>query len=188
MTFAARRLGSDAYVSWQGSCYSVPGNYAGKQVWVRERGRVVEVHYGCERIAVHGQAPRRLAVITDPEHHRDIPPGALVVEIRPLAPYESAAIGSARRRLLPRRIGTWQSYVCLPEAMGDAMDNGNEFSRTHCCARVLARSRTGVARCRFLGFGSVIYSQDPPSARKWSMACNAPTKAGVSSSELAPQG
>lgn len=77
---------------------------------MRERGREVEVHYGCERIAVHGQAPRRHAIITDPEHHRGIPLGARqerktlihiqdtapVVEIRPLAAYESAAIGGAR--------------------------------------------------------------------------------------------
>ena len=54
----------------------MPWTYAGKQVWVRERGQEVEVLYGRERIAVHGQAPRRHAVITEPEHHRGIPLGA----------------------------------------------------------------------------------------------------------------
>jgi transposase len=105
-----RKVARDAYVSWQGSRYSVPWTYAGKQVWVRERGSEVEVHYGRERIAVHGQAPRKHAVVTEREHHRGIPLGARqerktlihiqdtapVVEIRPLAAYESAAIGGAR--------------------------------------------------------------------------------------------
>ena len=105
-----RKVARDAYVSWQGSRYSVPWTFAGKQVWVRERGCDVEVHYGVERIAIHGQAPSRHAVVTQPEHHRGIPLGARqerkilvriqdtapVVEIRPLAAYESAAMGGAR--------------------------------------------------------------------------------------------
>jgi len=105
-----RKVARDAYVAWQGSRYSVPWTYAGKQVWVRERSGDVEVHYGYERIAVHGQAPRKHTVVTQPEHHRGIPLGvrrerkilvhiqdtAPVVEIRPLAAYESAAIGGAR--------------------------------------------------------------------------------------------
>ena len=105
-----RKVARDAYVSWQGSRYSVPWSYAGKQVWVRDRAGEVEVHYGSDRIAVHGQAPRKHAVITQPEHHRGIPLGARregkilvriqdtapVVEIRPLAAYESAAMGGAR--------------------------------------------------------------------------------------------
>jgi hypothetical protein len=32
-----RRVARDAYVSWQGSRYSVPWQYAGKDVWVHER-------------------------------------------------------------------------------------------------------------------------------------------------------
>ena len=105
-----RKVARDAYVSWQGSRYSVPWSYAGKQVWVRDRADEVEVHYGSERIAVHGQASRKHAVITQPEHHRGIPLGARregkilvriqdtapVVEIRPLAAYESAAMGGTR--------------------------------------------------------------------------------------------
>ena len=105
-----RKVARDAYVSWQGSRYSVPWIYAGKQVWVRDQSGEVEVHYGDERIAVHGQARRKHAVITQPEHHRGIPLGARregkilvriqdtapVVEIRPLAAYESAAMGGAR--------------------------------------------------------------------------------------------
>jgi hypothetical protein len=105
-----RKVARDAYVSWQGSRYSVPWEYAGRSVWVRECGREVEVHYGRERIAIHSQAPRKHVVVTQLEHHRGIPLGARqerkilvriqdtapVVEIRPLAAYESAAIGGAR--------------------------------------------------------------------------------------------
>ena len=105
-----RKVARDAYVSWEGSRYSVPWTYAGRQVWVRQRGGAVEVHCGQERIAVHGQAHRKHAVITEPEHHRGIPLGARqdhkiliriqdtapVVEIRSLAVYESAAMAGAQ--------------------------------------------------------------------------------------------
>jgi len=105
-----RKVARDAYVSWQGSRYSVPWEYAGRSVWVRACGREVEVHYGPERIEIHSQAPRKHAVVTQTDHHRGIPLGgrherkilvriqdtAPVVEIRPLAAYESAAIGGAR--------------------------------------------------------------------------------------------
>jgi len=105
-----RKVARDAYVSWQGSRYSVPWEYAGRSVWVRERGRDVEVQYGRERIAVHSQAQRKHAVVTQTEHHRGIPLGARqerkiliriqdtapVVEIRPLAAYESVAVGGGR--------------------------------------------------------------------------------------------
>ena len=34
-----RKVARDAYVSWRGSRYSVPWQYAGKEVWVRDHGR-----------------------------------------------------------------------------------------------------------------------------------------------------
>ena len=88
----------------------MPWTYAGKQVWVREHNGDVEVHYGLERIAVHRQASHRHTVMTQNEHHCGIPLGvrterkilvhlqdtAPVVEIRPLAASESAAVGGAR--------------------------------------------------------------------------------------------
>jgi transposase len=102
-----RKVSRDAYVGWQGSRYSVPWSFAGKQVWVRERGDEVEVRYGQEQIAVHARAMRKHLVITEAEHHREIPLGArqpnktLVqireaapeVEVRPLSAYETAAGG-----------------------------------------------------------------------------------------------
>ncbi|MBM3746867.1 MAG: IS21 family transposase [Acidobacteria bacterium] len=105
-----RKVARDAYVAWQGSRYSVPWIYVGKPVWVRGRGGDVEVHYGAERIAVHARAPRKHVIMRNPEHHEGIPLAARqprkilvhlrqtapVVEIRPLAAYESAAAGGAR--------------------------------------------------------------------------------------------
>lgn len=103
-----RKVARDAYVSWQASRYSVPWEYAGKQVGVRDRGDDVEIRYGAQRIATHALAPRKHAIVTQPEHHKGIPLGgqrpdaktlvhprqsAPVVEIRPLAAYESVAGG-----------------------------------------------------------------------------------------------
>ena len=94
-----RRVARDAYVAWRGSRYSVPWEYAGKEVWVRECGRDIEVRYGAERIAAHAPAVRQHQVVTIGEHHEGIPlgnrttgktlihiqQGAPVVEQRPLA-------------------------------------------------------------------------------------------------------
>ena len=46
-----RKVARDAYVSWQGSRYSVPWQYAGQTVWVREAGSKSIVRTGRERIA-----------------------------------------------------------------------------------------------------------------------------------------
>jgi transposase len=105
-----RKVARDAYVAWQGSRYSVPWTYAGKEVWVREHGEQVEVRCGTELIARHSPSGRRHQVITQSEHHTGIPPGSVpcgktlihvqqgapVVEIRPLAAYESVAGGGAQ--------------------------------------------------------------------------------------------
>jgi len=108
-----RKVARDAYVSWQGSRYSVPWQYAGREVWVRHGSGSgeVEVLYGGARIAVHARAPHVHAVVTRAEHHHGIPTGAAgggakivvrireaapVVEIRPLEAYESVAAGGGR--------------------------------------------------------------------------------------------
>ena len=103
-----RKVARDAYVSWQGSRYSVPWEYAGKPVWVRNCEGEVEIRYGAQRIALHRQALHQHGIVTQPEHHEGIPLGARrpdrktlvhlrqtapVVEIRSLAAYESLAGG-----------------------------------------------------------------------------------------------
>ncbi len=89
----------------------MPWQYVGKEVWVREQGVDVEVHYGGQRIAVHARAERRHQIVTHRPHHQGIPAGlrraegkilihvrqtAPAVEIRPLSAYESAASGGGR--------------------------------------------------------------------------------------------
>lgn len=107
-----RKVARDAYVSWQASRYSVPWQYVGKEVWVREQTGEVEVRYGSERIAVHPRAARKHQVITERLHHDSIPlttnrsggkilvhlhEMAPAVESRSLAVYESlAAMGGAQ--------------------------------------------------------------------------------------------
>jgi hypothetical protein len=105
-----RKVGRDGFVSWQSSRYSVPWVYAGKQVWIRGRDGNVDVYYGEQRIASHGEAPRRHGVVQDPEHHEGIPLGARqghktlieirsqapLVEARPLDAYESVAHGGGQ--------------------------------------------------------------------------------------------
>jgi len=104
-----RKVTRDAYVSWNGSRYSVPWRYAGKEVWVRDHGPSVEVRYSSERIAVHTPASRRHQVVTLRQHHVGIPTNnrqgaktlihiaqsAPVVEHRPLAAYEAVVGGGA---------------------------------------------------------------------------------------------
>ena len=103
-----RRVARDAYVSWEGSRYSVPWQFAGKDVWVRECASCIEVHHGAERIAVHEHAGRH-RVVTFADHHRGIPLGsrsrgdkvlihireaAPTVEVRSLAVYDNVAGGA----------------------------------------------------------------------------------------------
>ena len=106
-----RKVARDAYVDWQGSRYSVPWQYAGQEVWVREIAGEVDIRTGRERIAAHAKAQRKHSVLTFPAHHQGIPLGAAhgskivvhiretapVVEIRPLAAYESVAAAGGGR-------------------------------------------------------------------------------------------
>jgi transposase len=102
-----RKVSRDGFVSWQASRYSVPWQFAGKDVWLRECEQRLEVHYGAERIALHEKVARHRTMI-QAEHHRGIPLGdrqrneklrihlqesAPIVEVRSLAAYESAGGG-----------------------------------------------------------------------------------------------
>lgn len=105
-----RKVARDGYVSWQSSRYSVPWQYAGKEVWVRQQEREVEVRCGAELIARHAPAVRRHQIVTRSEHHEGIPLGsratgktlihiqqnAPAVERRSLDAYESLAMAGAQ--------------------------------------------------------------------------------------------
>jgi transposase len=102
-----RKVARDAYVAWKGSRYSVPWEYAGREVHVRECGSEIEVLCGANRIATHALATGHHHVVTNGRHHEGIPlgarntgktlvhiqQGAPAVERRPLAVYESLAGG-----------------------------------------------------------------------------------------------
>jgi hypothetical protein len=75
-----RKVARDAYVSWQGSRYSVPWEYAGRSVWVRERGSYVEVHYGRDRSMDPPDLER---------HHNGLP---VTIDLRDR--YTSVALGA----------------------------------------------------------------------------------------------
>ena len=104
-----RKVARDAFVHYQGSRYSVPWSYAGKEVWVRQQAGHVEVHHGERCIAEHPSAPGPHRVVLQAAHHAGIPlassardgktlvhirESAPRVEIRPLAAYESIAGGA----------------------------------------------------------------------------------------------
>jgi transposase len=106
-----RKVARDAFVNWNGSRYSVPWQYAGKEVWVRpQQDGTVEVRYGGQRIAQHLEAEGKHQVMRQHDHHAGIPFGsrqpaktlihlretAPTVEIRSLAAYESVAMGGAQ--------------------------------------------------------------------------------------------
>jgi hypothetical protein len=106
-----RKVARDAFVNWNGSRYSVPWQYAGKEVWVRpQQDGTVEVRYGGQRIAQHLAAEGKHQVMRQHDHHAGIPFGsrqpaktlihlretAPTVEVRSLAAYESVAMGGAQ--------------------------------------------------------------------------------------------
>jgi transposase len=104
-----RKVARDGFVSWEGSRYSVPWAYAGKEVWVRAEGAVVEIYYGGQRIAQHAAAVRH-KVVREAGHHEGIGTSqpraaktvvqirsqAPAVEVRPLEAYDSVAWGGGR--------------------------------------------------------------------------------------------
>ena len=93
-----RKVARDAYVSWQGSRYSVPWKYAGQEVWVRDRGSKSLRAYSrpvnlrrFDRIRWRTSASEVWAI---PEHLVAIP------HIRILTPEQEAVRRHADRRLL----------------------------------------------------------------------------------------
>jgi transposase len=102
-----RKVARDAYVAWKGSRYSVPWEYAGRQVHIRECGNEMEVLWGSTRIATHTLVAGGHQVVTSARHHQDIPlgaknttktliqiqQGAPAVERRSLSAYDSLAGG-----------------------------------------------------------------------------------------------
>ena len=100
---AIRRVSRDAFVCWGSNRYSVPWQYAGQQVRVREVGEIVEIVQEQTQLAVHPRCGGRHQIQVIAAHHADIPLGssptgkakfqlsgqAPEVEVRSLSVYEA---------------------------------------------------------------------------------------------------
>ncbi len=73
-----RKVSWDCLVSFEGSRYSVPWQYAGKQVWLRaSQGRKLVVHNQSGlQIALHEIAERKGSTVIDKAHYEGIKKGA----------------------------------------------------------------------------------------------------------------
>ena len=105
-----RTVARDGYVSWEGSRYGVPWNWAGATVQVGQRMGTVEIWDGEDRIAVHPRAHQPGQRFTLPGQWEGLTMGgersrkpALAVQVplgqverRPLEAYELAASGGVR--------------------------------------------------------------------------------------------
>ncbi len=63
-----RRVARDCYLSYAGSWYSVPAEYAGREVWVRQTDDRVIVSDGDQVLADYPLAEGRCQRVTDPLH------------------------------------------------------------------------------------------------------------------------
>ncbi|WP_026963121.1 IS21 family transposase [Alicyclobacillus herbarius] len=103
-----RKVLNDCRISWNTNLYSVPWQYVGQSVLVREfETGHLQVEYGGQVIAEHVVLPGKHLVSTNPEHVKGIPhgtpgnkrskvPGFQIgpdVEQRELAVYEKIALG-----------------------------------------------------------------------------------------------
>lgn len=107
---ALRRVARDAYVSFEGSRYSVPWQSVGKEVVVRREGETLFILRDAQVLATHTLCTERHQLATNAAHHADMPlgrggsdrqrkvrltlkAGAPVVETRSLSEYEDFAEG-----------------------------------------------------------------------------------------------
>lgn len=63
-----RRVARDCYLSYAGSWYSVPAEYAGREVWVRQTDDRVIISDGHQVLVDHPIATRTHQRLTDPKH------------------------------------------------------------------------------------------------------------------------
>jgi transposase len=101
--WSTRQVGRDGFVRFEKAVYGVPWQWAGTQVQVRDRGGIVEVWSGQERLAVHPRATRPGERFVLPGQWAGLDPGesrpgkealawqvpSIEVERRALASYEA---------------------------------------------------------------------------------------------------
>jgi len=105
----SRRVARDAYISYGSNRYSVPWQYVGREVQVRDEHGRIHIRHGGRCIARHGISEGRHRVHTVPAHHAGMPYAASgrsrhgsqlrigvaapEVQKRPLAVYDTMAGG-----------------------------------------------------------------------------------------------
>ncbi len=67
-----RRVARDCFVSFQGSWYSAPAEYAGREVWVRQTEDQLVISDQDRVLARHPLADRPYQRLVDPEHFRNL--------------------------------------------------------------------------------------------------------------------
>jgi len=63
-----RRVARDSYLSYAGNSYSVPAEYAGREVWVRQTNERVIISAGDQGLVDHPLATGSHQRLTDPSH------------------------------------------------------------------------------------------------------------------------
>jgi hypothetical protein len=67
-----RRVGKDCLVSYSGNQYSVPSEYAGKDVSVVALENMFAVYYGNKQIAIHRISPAKKDIVVNPKHYKKL--------------------------------------------------------------------------------------------------------------------
>lgn len=67
-----RRVARDCYLSYAGSWYSVPAEYAGREVWVRQTDERVIISAGDQVLADHRLVEGRCQRVTNPVHFQSL--------------------------------------------------------------------------------------------------------------------
>jgi len=67
-----RRVARDCYLSYAGSWYSVPAEYAGREVWVRQTDQRVIISAGDQVLADHRLVEGRCQRVTNPVHFQSL--------------------------------------------------------------------------------------------------------------------
>jgi transposase len=65
-----RKVGKDCLVSYDGSQYSVPSEYAGREVCVVSMDSVVAFYHGSEQVAVHRKSAEKRSMVVNAHHYK----------------------------------------------------------------------------------------------------------------------
>jgi transposase len=70
-----RRVAKDCFLSYAASWYSVPYEYAGREVWVRQTEKELVISYQDQIVATHPLAQKPRQRVVNPDHFRNLAAG-----------------------------------------------------------------------------------------------------------------